>query len=384
MPSRRDAGRKAVGEEDKEDRGITMRTSGLIILTLFALVLSSAAFAQWQEMTASWSSQGLLGSSRLITDPNTQTLYYIHGTQIKSYDANTDSWTDLSPTVGDSVGGFGWPEGAFFTPGGDAGRIVVSYSSPRVDVYDIATNTWYKNDAPTSEFEFSWGQGNFYNPVSGEFWNFWTDNVSDGETNEIHSLVGAAYDPVTDTWGEAQVLDWPADYFWGRMESVNVGDTNYSIDDNDYYVGTYPKLRMLDLTATPQFPVSGTVTSEFDLGEGEYLAYGCYGTGSAFRTQMLAAYGDDIYIAGLQQSDVLLVYHTDTDTWDMLDPRPNNDIGLGCRDHTVAIADGILYVQDGSQFWSYRIEPIPEPCTTALIAFGGLAALANLRRRRSR
>jgi hypothetical protein len=167
------------------------------------------------------------------------------------------------------------------------------------------------------------------------------------------------------------------------MESVNVGDTNYSVDDNSYYVGRYPKMRMYDLTQSPAFPVEEPVqvTSEYDLGEGENLVWGCYGNGAGFRGQILAAYGTDIYVSGMQEGAQFLVYHTTTDTWEQLADRPDDDPAQGCRDHSTAAFGNWIVVQDGRQFWLYNIEVIPEPGTMVLLCIGAFSLIARFRRR---
>ena len=138
------------------------------------------------------------------------------------------------------------------------------------------------------------------------------------------------------------------------MESVNIGTTNYAVRDSDCVDQTV-YMATSDLT-DGAFPlVTYTPTSERDLGDGNALCAGCYGSGSGFRTQVLAAHGTDIYASGVQESDKLLVYHTTTDTWEELDPRPNDDPVQGCRNHTMAIAGDMVYVRDGGEFWVYDL-----------------------------
>lgn len=326
----------------------------VILVVVAAGALAGPAMPQWTEKTGDWSAQGLMGDSALITDPNTGTLYYLRDTVVKTYDPGTDAWTDLNPTVGAGAVGYKGPtgnaDGIFYTAGGADGRFVMSYQRPRLDVYDIETNAWYKSDAPTGTYAWGWGQGNVYNTSTDTFWFFWT---SPGATPPI---VGAPYDPVNDTWGAAQDLGpWagPAAY-WGRMESVNIGTTNYAVRDSDCVDKTV-HMATSDLT-DGAFPlVTYTPTSEHDLGDGNALCWGCYAFESGFRTQVLAAHGTDIYLTGVQQSDKFLVYHTATDDWEELDPRPNDDPAQGCRNHTMAIAGDMVYVRDGGQFWVYDL-----------------------------
>lgn len=354
-----------------------MRASTLI-LSFFIVAICFCANAQWLEMTASWTAQGLSASGEFLTDPNTNTMYYLSGTNVKTYDPGTDTWTDLNPIVGAGVVGYSGPsgnaDGAFFTAGGTAGRFIMSYQRPQLDVYDIGTNSWYKTDVPIAPIGWGWGQGNVYNPVTGEFWFYWT---APGETPPI---AGAPYDPVTDTWGEAQDLSpWPGPAaFWGRMESVNIGTKNYSLAD-DNHVGRYVWLEISDLTDS-EFPlISYTQTSIYDLGEGNNLAWGCHGTQAAFRTQILAAHGTDIYLTGVQESPFLLVYHTATDTWEQLAMRPNDDPSQACRSHSTAIAGDLLFVRDGNQFWLYSIA-IPEPAVVIMALTGLLGFVARRKR----
>jgi hypothetical protein len=286
----------------KEKRGI-MRASKLLFLSILIAAVCFSANAQWAEKTADWRSQGLVAGGEFLNDPNTNTLYYLVGTSVRTYDPGTDTWTSLNPTVGAGVVGYvgsiSNDDGSFFT----AGRFVMSYRRPWLDVYDIGTNSWYRSDAPmTNEISWSWGQGNVYNPQTGIFWFFWTDAA------HSISIAGAPYDPVTNTWGAAQNLGaWPGPgAYWGRMESVNIDGKNYALADN-YHVERYVRLEISDLT-DGAFPlITYTPTSIYDLGVGNNLAWGCYGSGAAFRTQILAAHGTDIYLTGVNESARFLI-----------------------------------------------------------------------------
>ncbi len=324
-----------------------MRTTIALILVLLSVCPLGA---QWIERTSSWSAQGLGAFSALVTDPSTDTVYYLSGTTVKSYDPTTDTWTDLDPVVAAGVNGYGSFESAFWSPTGQAGRIVAFYDHAQVDVYDVGTNLWYRNPLPTSTYEFSWAQGALYNPLTETVWCFWTDNVG-GNT---YDLVGAPYFPATDTWGTVAELRLPEDYYWGRMKSVTIGSTDYTMDDSTDYVGQFAKMRLYDLTQSPAFPVNEPTeyTSVHDLGSGRALSAGGYGIGTSFNTQIMAAVGTDIYLSGVQESDLFLVYHTTTDTWSELPPRPNNDPTQGLRDHNSAAAGGIVYVRDGIEYWT--------------------------------
>ncbi len=325
-----------------------MRTVMILTSILFSV---SSLGAQWVERTSSWSAQGLEAYSALVTDPATATVYYLNGTTVKRYESATDIWSDLDPLVASGVEGYGHYESAFWSPTGQAGRIVTFYDDSQVDVYDVGTNLWFRNPLPTGTYDFSWAQGALYNPLSETVWCFWTDEVG----TSTHSLVGAPYFPATDTWGAAAELRLYEDYFWGRMKSVGAGNTDYSMNDNDGFAGRYVKMRLYDLTQSPAFPIHEPTqfTSTYDLGLGRALSIGGLGTGASFNTQIMAVVGTDIYLSGVQESDLFLVYHTTTDTWFELPPRPNDDSAQGSRDHNSCAAGGIVYVRDGAQYWTF-------------------------------
>jgi hypothetical protein len=229
---------------------------------------------------------------------------------------------------------------------------VTFYDQDQVDVYDVGTNVWYRNPLPLgSAYDFSWGQGAMHDPSSGLVWVFWTDNVGD-----TYDLLGAPYDPATDTWGAVEELRFPQDYYWGRMKSVVVGTVDYSMDDNSGFVGQSVRMRKYHFTQTPTFPIEEPTdyTQSFDLGSGRALAAGPLGHGTAFNTQTMAVIGDLIFVSGVQASDVMLVYNTTADTWFELPPRPNDDPSGTGRDHATAAAGGTVFVRDGSQFWTFE------------------------------
>jgi hypothetical protein len=319
-----------------------------MILGLVMLSVAPAG-AQWTERTVSWTSQGLQPFSGLVADPATDTIYYLKGTTVMSYDPATDIWSDLDPVVATGAVGYGHYERAFWTATGQAGRVVTFYDDPQVDVYDAGTNIWYRNPLPTDTYEFSWAQGALYNPLNGIVWCFWTDNVDD-----THALVGAPYDPATDIWGQPVELRFPQDYFWGRMKSATVGTFEYTMDDDATFIGRHLTFRMYSLLQTPAFPVEEPAewATVYDLGEGRALAAGGLGLGTAFNTQVMAVIGTDIFLSGVEASDLTVVYHTATDTWYELAPRPEDDPAEGLRDHTSTAAAGVVYVRDGSEFWT--------------------------------
>jgi hypothetical protein len=315
------------------------------------LLLAPPLSAQWTEHTTTWGSQGLGASSGFVADPATDTVYYLFGLTVKTYDPSLDLWTDLNPIVGSGAVGYGNYERAFWTDTGQAGRIVTFYDHDQVDVYDVGTNIWFRNPLPLGAYDFSWGQGAMHDPSSGEVWVFWTDNVGD-----TYDLLGAPYDPATDTWGAVEELRFPQDYYWGRMKSVVVGTVDYSMDDNSGFVGQSVRMREYHVTQTPTFPIEEPVeyTQVYDLGSGRALAAGPLGLGTAFNTQTMAVIDDRVYVSGVQESDVMLMYDTRADTWVELPPRPNDDpTGTG-RDHATVAAGGTVFVRDGSQFWTFE------------------------------
>jgi len=326
-----------------------MRAAALIAATL---VLAAPATAQWVEHTAAWQAQGLQGDSDLVADPTGETLYYVFYTSVLRYDPAGDSWTDLLASADPGVLGHRpWKETAF-VPVGPAGRILCFNDHAQVDVYDVASNHWSRSPLPTAGHDFSWGQGGFYNPSTGLFWCFWTDNV--GTT---HELVGAPYDPETAAWGAVWELRHPEDAYWGRMKSVSYGTTNFSMSDDAAYVGRHVTMRRYDLAAAPPFPVPEPTqhTSSHDLGPDGALAAGAGGATAAFGTRPGAVVGNEVVLTGIQGSAVTVAYRPSCDTWRDLPPRPGDLDTSGYRSHSTAAADGVLYVRDGSQFWSLRL-----------------------------
>lgn len=343
-----------------------MKELAIVCVAAAVFLVAVPANAGWVEKTTDWNAQGLGGGGRLITDTDTDTLYYIQGNTIREYDETTDTWTALTPATSGGYASGDWWTVAFYA----AGKLLLkNHGRAYVEIYDIASDTWSTSNLPTGGgWEHSWSQGSVYNTVDELFWAFWTDNAGD----ETRSLVGAAYNPATGAWTAPQEYAWPGQAHWGRMESVNIGDMNYVTFDNGSYVGQTVKMRTYDFTQAVPFPTGATVeTSAHDLGAGRSLAIGI---GSAFGVQCMAVHGGLIYLSGMDQSGEFLVYDPGTDSFTELQGFVNGPGGY--RDHSTAAQGNTIYVQDGGQFWAYNI---PEP---GLMLLGGFGALALLVRRR--
>ncbi len=332
----------------------------LAVLAVAAIV--TTADAAWVEKN------DLAPGGRLIA--NGDDLYYIRGNSISLYNAGADSW---GPKTSSTFGGYS--SGDMWTVAFNIGGkfILKQHRQSYVQIYDIGADSWSKSDLPTGDFEHSWDQGAVYNTAEGKFWTFWTDAVGD-----IHSLVGAAYDPVADSWGAAAEYSWPGEAHWGRIETVNIGATNFIVADSSVWVGQNIRIKMYDLAQGAPFPTGlTTITSIHDLGDGNALASNI---AAAFGTQCMAVYDGKVYMTGMDMSGEFVMYDPATNAWTDL-PSFLNGPG-GYRDHSTAVAGGVLYVQDFNQFLAYDLYVIPEPGTIMILAIGGLGLLTRLRFRK--
>ncbi len=384
-----------------------MRRVNVLLAFFTMLALAVPAAAAWVDNTASWTAQGLSGGL-LITDTDNNTMYNISGSTIRSYDAGTDTWTTLTSASGGGYTGE-WCVGAYAQ-----GKILLkSHNHNYIQIYDIATDSWSNSTLPSTTYSYGHGQGAVYNPADGKFYTFWT-SYSPG-----YEPVGAAYDVATGTWSaDTAYANQGPRYLWGRMQSVTVGTTNYFLRDENYFLGDRNsgdgtiRLGSYDLTQgipTDQSTLNYTILS-FDMGGGAELHYNGFthlgetyysggggwpaafydDAGVAFGTQMMAVDGTDIYIVGEcftwwgctdppEGSEHLevVVYHTATGTWENFEDVPWS--GNAYRNHTVTVCNGVLYVQDGSEFYAYNL--VPEPATVSLLGLGGLGLLIRRRHR---
>ncbi len=352
-----------------------MRRLVAILGVAVVLAVTVSATAGWEDKTAGWAAQGLTGTSRLITDTNTDTLYYLRGTTVMSYSPATDTWTDLAATADAGAFGYESPNRTFYTLGGTAGRFISYAVRTAVQVYDIGTNHWSKYDVvPLPGGNAAWTQGAVYNPATGQYWAFWTQTEP-----EKKDTVGAPLDAATLTWGASrEIVSQEGRVRWGRMESVNVGNTNYSRSDLWGWNCQVVHQSTCDLT-DPDFPdIAGPwpETATHDLGEGHWLAtgwatgwlaWGCWEE-PVYGCDLYAAHGTDIYVVGTchhRGADPpepippmeAAVYHTATDSWEDIEDLPFHSNGY--RNHTCAVVGGLLYVQDGNGFFVYSPGGVP-------------------------
>ncbi len=379
-----------------------MRRVNVLLAFLGVLsLLAVPAAAGWVDNTTSWTSQGLTGGV-LVTDTTNNMMYNINGNAIQSYNAGTDTWTTLTSATS---GGY---TGEWCVASYAQGKILLkSHNHNYIQIYDIAGDSWSTSTLPSTTYGYGHGQGAVYDPVDGKFYVFWTSY------SPSYEPVGASYDIATGTWSAdtAYGNEGPR-YLWGRMQSVNVGDTNYFLRDDRYYLGNDDSgtIRLGTYDMTQGIPTDQStlnyVLKSFDMGSGEALHYNGFphlsesfwtGDGGsypaayyayeapAFGGQLMGVYGTDIYIVGVSYGSgepegadhlEVVVYHTDTDTWENFEDVPWS--ANAWRSHTVTVCDGVLYVQDGSEFYAYNL--VPEPATMSLIGLGGLGLL--LRRKR--
>jgi hypothetical protein len=355
-----------------------------VILTLTAALAAAAtlatalpAGASWVEKTIDWNLPTFY--SRMIADEGADTLYYFHAAGpswaymkgVYVYDSGTDSWSEL--TVDATGTAFGYEPGdkTVYTPAGGAGRFVGFGDANRktVTVYDIATQTMYDSTDIDTGSAYTWRAGSahaaVYNPTltgvdpAGEYWCIWTPDEG--------GFVARPFYPTTAAWGPEQLLTQSppvGGHVWNRDDSLNVGNTNYaSREYNPSTMGRYVTLIANDLTdASWPNGIYGEgelfeYTSSYDLGAGRYIGTQTSGMYSL----ITAVHGTDIYVTGVKDSDLLLNYDILTDTWQELTPRPDDDPNDGTQQHYSYVVGSTLYVQDGDQFWTYDLTPIPGP-----------------------
>ncbi len=336
------------------------------VMVLAALVVP--ANAGLTEVSSSWNAQGVGDAWGLVSDGTT--LYAFNNTSAKVYNAATDTWSALASatntayTQGDNNTMVYYANGQFIMKG---------HARSYISIYDIASNTWSEASLDLGVYSpYSWSQGTVYDPTSGKLWALWTSLQSGTEYCGYNS-----YDTTTGTWGIADGGTWLSpDNLSGKMQFTNARPGVIVELDGSYYyyklsdLGTSPYMQRVafgwddptEATTENLAQLTGNTTS--------------LGDSSAWGTRQLAVYGTDIYVTGGDTSSFFGVYHCDTDTWEILDSYDNG--GGGYRNHSSAVADGVLYVQDGSQYWYYTI--VPEPATMTLLGLGGIGVLARRKR----
>ena len=344
-----------------------MKRSIKFLAAAAVLMFVVPAHAAWVDLSGNFQAAGLGSQTGLITDPTTDTLYALRGNAIRRYDAGTDSWTALTPST---FGGYSG--GDNYTPMFYAGGkfLLRGHLENYAESYDIVSDSWSQSPLPTAPSgNYSHSQGATFDTNSGRLQTLWTVFPAGG--GEI--MATSTYDHLAGTWSAVSEYTWPSPFaHWGGVQSVSVGTTNYIYDDRD----ATPSLKTYDFTTGP-FPegVAGrTAAGNFNSGGGT----------QTFGQQYMAAVGTDIYVTGGDQSGDFAVYHTLTDTWENLDPYANAPGGF--RDHSTAIAGGIIYTTDFDQFFANQVAAvIPEPSTFVLLvlAVAGLMGQRLVRRQRS-
>lgn len=294
-------------------------------------------------------------------------LFYLTGTTFRKYDAGTDTWSDAAaPPVSISE-----PGRRSVYIGGD--KFAVETGTSTICIYDVSDNAWTTTPAAPVVIGWMWSQGLAYDPVNDKIIYAW----SDGTTSPwVETFQTAAYDVTTGTWGSPYAYR-PDGNSWAN-DTVFVGNKVYTNFTNTG--GAIGGIRVYDATQSGNFGTGTWVTtSNFDLANdnSKYDALGYPGPDTAAFVKMMAVLDGKIYITGSDWSNVFIVYDTATDTWSYPQEYYNPDIG-GYRTHSMEIADGVLYVQQSSQFWAYVI---PEPATIVLLGIGGIGLLARRRRR---
>ncbi len=347
-----------------------MKRFRILLGVLSLSVLVVPANAGWTEVTSSWNAQGVGDGWGLVSDGTT--LYAFNNTSAKVYDAATDTWSALASATktvhaaGDSNGTqVYYDDGKFYfrTHGGNG-----SY----ISIYDIANNSWNQPDIELGSYSpCNYSQGTVYDPTTGTLWSIWTSWQGGTEYLGYNS-----YDTTTGTFGTAAGGTWGSpDNFSGKMRfGNNRPGVIVDLDGTYYYYklsdqGTSPYMQRVafgwddptEATTETLAQLTGNSTSLGDSG--------------AWGTRQLAVLGTDIYVTGADTSGFFAVYHCDTNEWEILESY-NNGSG-GYRTHTMAIADGVVYVEDGSQFFAYSI---PEPATMSLLGLGGLGLLIRRKR----
>ena len=331
-----------------------MRTS--LLLAAIILLFAASSQAAWVELN------NIQSGGRLMGDGND--LYYLVGTDLKKYDAATDAWTSVAscPVLANRR--------AYI---GDNKIAISTHSDGNLYIYDISDNTWTTTSGAPIDQGWWNNQGMYYDPVNDKIVVSWSDSLTGYPDETFYSAI---YDPNTGSWSD-RYLYRPS----GAEDPVFVGDNVYSNITN--CGGPEGALRFYDATQIGDFGLgTWSTTSSFDLANDNsaYDQLGKPGADTTAFTKMMAVWGDKIYITGADWSNCFIIYDTSTDTWIYPQEYFPEDIG-GYRDHSVQVANGILYMQQSGKLYAYDLNPIPEPGMITLVLLG-VAGLVSTRHRR--